>query len=180
MSGAYVYHACGFAFRNTTVLNTLKLVQMCGDAVRHWDMRGVRVWVRQSRGADFSGTCFDLEGRIFVNIKSRLAYPYRMVTHVAPSVTRDGYWIKPAYTIELSDAYQLALFVFLHECCHWLIRQAGRNPRRKESMCDRFAARILVDRFGCGVQDENGLPAHRDAWDTQDVTRFVSAANSGG
>jgi len=176
MPAGFVHHSSGLALRNATRLDTLRLLRLFADAISPWPMAGVRVWVRDSRGADYSGTCFDREGRIYVNLGPHVAYPYAIGTDVAVSISRRGYWIKPIYTIDLSDAYHLALFVFLHECYHWLVRQAGRNPRRKESMCDRFAARILVDRFGCVVRDERGVAADRSLWDIQDVNRFVRGA----
>lgn len=176
MTAGFVHHASGMALRNSTRLDTLRLLRLFADAITPWPMAGVRVWVRDSRGADYSGTCFDREGRIYINVGPHVAYPYAIGTDIAVSITRRGYWIKPIYTIDLSDAYHLALFVFLHECYHWLVRQAGRNPRRKEAMCDRFAARILVDRFGCVVRDEKAAVADRSLWDIQDVNRFIRTA----
>ena len=43
-------------------------------------------------------------------------------------------------------------------------------------MCDRFAARVLTDRYGCPVIDRRGRPVDRAAWDFQDLDRFVAAA----
>ena len=64
---------------------------------------------------------------------------------------------------------------FLHGLYHWLIRKARRNMRQKEAMCDRFAARHLVDRFGATVRDDRGRPVPRSEWDFQDVDGFVAA-----
>jgi len=171
-----VYHKLGFALRNTTDIDTLSLMRLFGDAMRGWPLRGLRVWVRNSRGAAFSGTCFDRDNRIYINLSPRLSYPYALATDIAPAITCRGGWYKPAYTIELTGACQLALFVFLHECYHRLVRQAGRNPRYKESMCDRFAARILIRRFGCTIRDDTGRRIDRGAWDIDDVDGFVRAA----
>ena len=147
---------------------------MCLAAIRPWRTGRLVVRVRYSRGADFSGTCYHGEGRIFINLGRHLRFPYRMGTHVARAVTgRDGWW-KPTYTVELADAYQVVLIVFLHECYHWLVKRARRNPRQKESMCDRFATRLLVDFYGAAVRDEDGYPVPREAWDFQDVEGFIS------
>ncbi len=70
----------------------------------------------------------------------------------------------------------MVLFVFLHELYHFLVKRARRNPRQKESMCDRFAARYLVERFGATVRDSSGRIVPREAWDFQDLERFVAAA----
>jgi hypothetical protein len=43
-------------------------------------------------------------------------------------------------------------------------------------MCDRFATRYLVDRFGIDVRDERGQSASRDEWDFQDLDSFVERA----
>ena len=147
---------------------------MCLEAMRPWRIGRLVVRVRYSRGADYSGTCYYGEGRIFVNLGRHLKFPYRMNTHVARAVTgRNGWW-KPIYTAELADAYQVVLIVFLHECFHWLVKRARRNPRQKESMCDRFATRLLVDRYGATVCDPDGRPVPRDSWDFQDVEGFIS------
>ena len=149
---------------------------MCLDAVRPWRTGRLTVRVRHSRGADYSGTCYYREGRIFVNLGRHLRFPYRMGTRLARAVdSRDGWW-KPIYTLDLADGYQVVLAVFLHEAYHWLIARARRNPRRKESMCDRFSARVLVDQYGVTVRDPDGVPVPREAWDFQEVDRFISPA----
>ncbi|MCP4594075.1 MAG: hypothetical protein GY842_25370 [bacterium] len=164
----------GFVFENRTSLNDQRLRDMCVHAVSPWRLGRLEVRVRYSRGADFSGTCYYNEGRIFVNLGRHLQYPYRMGTHIARSVSnRDGWW-KPIYTIDLADGYQVVLFVFLHECFHWLVKRARKNPRQKESMCDRFATRILVEQHGMTVRDPDGCALPREAWDFQDVEGFIS------
>ncbi|MHC4092036.1 MAG: hypothetical protein ACYSVY_17505, partial [Planctomycetota bacterium] len=129
-----------------------------------------------SRGADFSGTCCYQTRRIYVNLGRHLTYPYRMGTHLARARSNVRCWWKPIYTLELADGYQVVLFVFLHECFHLLIKRARRNTRQKESMCDRFAARALVDSHGAVVLDEHGRSVARETWDFQDLDRFVAPA----
>ncbi len=68
------------------------------------------------------------------------------------------------------------MFVFMHELFHLLVNRARRNTRQKESMCDRFATRFLVDRLGAVVRGPDGKPMERGAWDFQDLDRFVEAA----
>lgn len=161
---------------NATDLDTERLTHICLQATATWRLGGAVVRVRYSRGADFSGSCYYGSGRIFVNIGRHVVYPYRMGTHIARTRSNARHWWKPIYTIELNDAYQLALFVFLHECFHLLVKRARRNPRQKESMCDRFAARILVDAYVTAVHDEEGHPVPRTDWDFQDVEQFIAAA----
>jgi len=43
-------------------------------------------------------------------------------------------------------------------------------------MCDRFAARVLVDEYHCPLRNSSGLPVPREAWDFSDVTGFVQEA----
>ena len=164
------------AFRNSTRLDSAVLMRLFAESMCPWPLDSLTVWVRYTRGAVFSGSCYDGQGRILVNVGRNVVYPYLMGTDIAKSVTRGREWSKPVYTIELRDGYQLALFVFLHECYHWLVKKARRNTRQKESMCDRFAARILVDRFGCAVRDEAGRPVAREIWDFQDLERFLTPA----
>jgi predicted SprT family Zn-dependent metalloprotease len=161
---------------NRTHLNTDELQRRMRTAADGWSLGRLRVHVRYSRRADYSGTCYYKQGVIYVNLGRHLAYPYRLGTSVAPAKSNARHWWKPIYTLELADEYQVALFVFLHELYHWLVHRARRNPRQKESMCDRFAARILVDRFGVRVRDERGRLARREAWDIQNVEAFVAAA----
>jgi hypothetical protein len=163
---------------NSTSLKTDRLVALLQETAQGWPVRRLRVRVRYSRGADFSGTCYYKHGLIHVNLGRHVRYPYRLGTSIARAESNARYWWKPIYTVELADAYQLVLFVFLHELYHWLVQKARRNPRQKESMCDRFAVRILVDRFGCPIRDEAGHPVARESWDFQDVTRFVADART--
>ncbi len=164
----------GVDLQNRTDLDDERLRAMCAAAVRSWRTGQLKVCVRYSRGADFSGSCYYNEGRIFVNLGRHLQFPYRMGTHIARAVTgRDGWW-KPIYTVDLANGYQVVLFVFLHECFHWLVKRARRNPRQKESMCDRFATRLLVDGYGVTVRDPDSRPVPREAWDFQDVEGFIS------
>ena len=172
----FIRHARGLAFRNSTRLDSMRLLRMFAEGMAGWPLDGLSAWVRYTRGADYSGTCFTNEGRIYINIGRRLAYPYRIGTHIAPAVSHARSWSKPIFTVECADAYELALFIFLHECYHWLVGRAKRNGRQKESMCDRFATRFLVQRWGCQVRCEKGYPAQRATWDFQDVERFVAAA----
>jgi hypothetical protein len=149
---------------------------MCLDAAAGWRLDGVIVRVRYSRGADYSGTCCYRPAKIYVNLGRHLTYPYLMATHLARARSSARCWWKPIYSIRLADAYRVVLFVFLHECFHLLVKRARRNTRQKESMCDRFAARALVDGFGAEVLDESGCPVPRERWDFQDLDGFVAAA----
>ncbi|HEY3242653.1 MAG TPA: hypothetical protein VGM03_04800 [Phycisphaerae bacterium] len=163
-------------FHNRTQLDSLRLKNMCLDAIAPWRMGRLDVRVRYSRGADFSGTCYYAGGKIYVNLGEHLAFPYVLGTFVARARTRGTRWWRPRVTIGLSDPYELVLFVFLHECYHWLIKCVGRNRRQKEAMCDRFAARVLVDQYGAQLVDTEGQPIARDEWDFQDLDAFVAAA----
>ncbi len=163
-------------FHNSTDLSGETLLDLCREGLAGWSLRPITVRVRYSRGADFSGTCFYGDRRIYVNIGRHVAYPYLMGTNLARAKTIGRRWYKPIYTLELNNAYELAIFVFMHELYHLLIKRARRNTRQKESMCDRFAARFLVERFGSTVRDHRGRMAPREAWDFQDVESFVAAA----
>jgi hypothetical protein len=163
-------------FHNSTELADDTLLCLCREGVAGWAVGTIKLNVRYSRGADYSGTCFYGEQRVYVNVGRHVTYPYLMDTHVARSKTVGRQWFKPLYTIQINDGYQLALFVFMHELYHLLVKRAKRNLRQKESMCDRFAARSLVDRFGLTMRDEKGKVISRDAWDFQDVDGFVAAA----
>jgi hypothetical protein len=163
-------------FRNTTSLDSERLERMFNRHAAPWPHDRLSVWVRYSRSADFSGTCYYKRHQIYVNIGRQNRYPYPIRTHIARAKCNRRFWWKKIYSVESADAYQLALFVFLHEYFHWLIKRARRNTRQKESMCDRFAARVLADAYGARVRDESGLPASRDDWDFQDLDRFVAGA----
>ena len=163
-------------FHNSTDLDNERLRAICLGAVSGWRIGGATVRVRYSRGADFSGSCYYRQRRIYVNLGRHLAYPYRMGTHLARARSTARCWWKPVYTVELADGYQVVLFVFLHECFHLLVKRARRNTRQKESMADRFAARVLVDQYGATVRNQQGQPVPRREWDFQDLDGFIAAA----
>ncbi len=163
-------------FGNSTQMSSDRLLALFLEGLRGWSVGRITVRVRYSRGADFSGTCFYADKRVFINIGRHVKYPYRMDTNIARAKTRGRIWRRPLYSIEIKDDYQLALFVFLHELYHLLVKRAGRNTRQKEAMCDRFAARHLVDRFHAPIRRDTGTRALRGEWDFQDLDRFVAAA----
>lgn len=163
-------------FRNTTTLDTDRLETMLTRHAEPFSHDRLKVWVRYSRGAEFSGTCYYARHQVYINLGRDNRYPYLIRTHIARAQSNRHYWWKEIYSVEAADAYQLALFVFLHEYYHWLIKRARRNTRQKESMCDRFATRALVDGYGAVVRDESGRPVPREAWDFQNLDRFVAAA----
>ena len=171
-------------FGNSTGLSDAKLRTMCQDALNGWNVGCPIVRVRYSRGADFSGTCIYADRRIYINLGRHLVYPYGMKTNLAKVKTvgradRGGRvpgrgWRRPVYLVELKTAYHLAVFIFLHEIYHLLVYRAGRNTRQKESMCDRFAARYLVNHLGATVRTESGERVPRGQWDFQDLDAFVT------
>jgi hypothetical protein len=163
-------------FRNTTALDSERLRRMLLRHTAPYRHDGLMVRVRYSRGAEFSGSCYYQDARIFVNVGRTNRYPYRMATHIARAHAGGSCWWRESYWIRLADAYQLTLFVYLHELYHFLVKIAGRSPRRKEAMCDRFAARVLVDEYGCSVCQRQGGPVPRVLWDFQDLESFVAAA----
>lgn len=163
-------------FQNTTSLCDARVLALFEREAYGWAVGSIKVNVRYSRSADYSGSCFYADARIYINLGRHLKYPYRMGTHLARAVSVGRRWYKPVYTIELKDGYQVGLFIFLHELYHLLVKNAGRNTRQKESMCDRFAARRLVDDFGAIVRCEKGKIPVRAAWDYQDLERFVAKA----
>ena len=165
---------------NRTDLETERLRRMVDREIVSWPHEKVRTSIRYSRGADFSGTCYYRTGRIYVNVGRHVRYPYDLPTQIARAESNATHWWKALYALRLADGYELALFVFLHEFFHWLVAQAGRNLRQKESMCDRFAARVLVQRYGVVVVDSEGVPVSPETWDFQDVERFVAAARGPG
>jgi hypothetical protein len=168
----------GMQLYNATRLGTERLASLLGRYVDGWDHRGLKVYVRYSRGADFSGTCRYDRARIYVNVGRHVTYPYRITTHLARARSNARVWWKPLYHVAVADAYQLVLFGFLHELYHWLVKKAGRNPHQKESMCDRFAAGRLVEDWGSRVLDERGRPVARETWCFQDLESFVAAARA--
>ncbi len=163
-------------FHNATALETSRLHALLLRYTRAYRHEKLVVRVRYSRGADFSGTCFYREGRIFVNVGRHVRYPYQLGTHVARACERRAGWWREVYRLTVRDGYQLVLFVYLHELFHYLVALAGRSPRRKEAMCDRFATRVLVDDFHCPLRDSRGRPVPRSRWDFQDLDAFVARA----
>lgn len=162
--------------RNSTRLANEELLELVACAVRGWSTGELFVWVRYSRGADFSGACIYRTQRIYVNLGQYVVYPYRLRTYIARSRTFGRRWVKPLYSLLIPSPQQLFLFVFLHELYHLLVKRTRRNTRQKESMCDRFAARQLVDRFGVEVRSSRSQPVDRAVWDFQDLDRFVAGA----
>lgn len=163
-------------FHNSTHLDDGALRRSFDVAIDGWAVGTVTLRVRYTRSADFSGTCFYADRRIHVNIGRHLKYPYLMKTHLARTKSVGRSWSKPLYTLEMIDGCDIALFIFMHELYHLLVKTAKRNTRQKESMCDRFAARHLVDRLGRAVRDSDGRPVSRESWDFQDLDGFVAAA----
>ena len=161
---------------NATALSTERLAAMIAEQIDGWSHRSLSVHIRYSRGRDFSGVCSYARKCIRVNIGRHLRFPYDVQTYLARAQSNARVWWREIYRLRVADAYQLVLFVFLHEFYHWLVRQARRNTRQKESMCDRFAARVLVDRYGATVRDRGGRPVSREEWDFQDLERFVARA----
>lgn len=163
-------------FHNSTDLDDSRLYAMFLRHTTPYRHDRLTVRVRYSRGADFSGTCYYREAVIHVNLGRRNRYPYTMDTSIAKAhSTRTG-WQREVYSLTVANAEQLALFVYLHELFHYLVKLAGRSPRRKEAMCDRFAARALVDDYGCRVRHRSGRPARRQSWDFKDLDAFLAAA----
>lgn len=167
-------------FHNATALDSSRLLSLFLRHTVPYRHDQLTVRVRYSRGADFSGSCFYRDGRIFINLGPHNAYPYRLYAHLAKARSNRLYWWRAACYLTLANAYELALFIYLHELYHFLVKQAGLSPRRKEAMCDRFAARVLVDHYGCRVTNENGRLVPRDTWDFQDLDGMVSAAPRSG
>jgi len=161
---------------NTTSLRTDALAAMLTAPAEGWPHESLEVRVRYSRGRDFSGLCDYRNKRVHVNLGRQLRFPYDVRTHLAKTQSNGRLWWREIYRLRVADAYQIVLFVFLHEFYHWLVRQARRNTRQKEAMCDRFAARVLVDRYGAAVLDAHGQPVDRAKWDYQDLDGFVAAA----
>lgn len=163
-------------FGNSTKLDSERLRRLFLQHTHPYRHDRLKVRVRYSRGADFSGSCFYRHRLIYINIGRHNVYPYAMGTHIAKAKSNRTHWWRDVYRVILADAEQLALFVYLHELYHVLVKQAGRSPRRKEGMCDRFATRRLVDYFGCPVVDESDRPVARETWDFKDLDQFVAAA----
>jgi hypothetical protein len=163
-------------FQNSTHLSDDRLLRLFEDGMRGWAVGRIVVRVRYSRGADYSGTCFYADRRVYINLGRHLKYPYRMDSNLAKVKLSGTRWRRPVFSVEMRDAYMVVLFVFMHELYHLLVKKARRNTRQKESMCDRFAARHLVDNFNAIVRDESGRRVDRELWDFQNLDGFVAAA----
>jgi hypothetical protein len=163
-------------FANATRLNGARLHELFLNHTAPYSHEKLTVRVRYSRASPFSGACYYADSRIFINLGRRNVYPFTFGTHVARARTEPGYWWREVLKLTVTDAYQLALFVYLHELYHFLVKQAGRSPRKKEAMCDRFAARVLVDEYDCRLSDRRGRWPDRSSWDFQDLHAFVAAA----
>jgi hypothetical protein len=162
--------------RNSTELDTDRLHAMFVQHTLPYRHERLKVRVRYSRGAEFSGTCYYRHGQIFVNLGRQNRYPYTLNTAVAKAQSNRTHWWRPVYHLTVADAYQLALFVYLHELYHYLVKVAKRSPRLKEAMCDRFATRVLVDYYGCRLHGTSGRRVARETWDFKDLDAFVAAA----
>ncbi len=161
---------------NSTSLDTERLHNMF---VRHslpYRHDKLKVRVRYSRGAEFSGTCYYGHAQIMVNLGRHNRYPFTLATSIAKARSNRTHWWRQAYRLTVADAYQLALFVYLHELYHYLVKAAKRSPRRKEAVSDRFATRVLVDYYGCRVCDTSGRRVARETWDFKDLDAFVGTA----
>ncbi len=167
-------------FRNSTGLDSARLEALFLSHVRGWPHDDLAVYVRPGRGAPFSGVCDYRSRTIRVNVGGAVRYPYWLATGVGRACTVGDLWWRPVYKLEIADGYRLALFVFLHEFYHWLVRLARRNTRQKEARCDRFAVRALVDQHGARLVDSRGRVPLREDWDFQDLDGFVAAARSRG
>ena len=163
-------------FFNSTGLDGGRLERMILRHTQPYRHDKLTVRIRYSRGADYSGACYYRDHRIFINLGRHNRYPYRLGTNIARARSNRTHWWRESHALMLDDAYQLVLFVYLHELFHFLVHAAGRNMRRKEAMCDRFAARVLADDYGCSVVDRAGRGVARLAWDFQDLERFIAAA----
>lgn len=163
-------------FDNRTALDDARLRGMLERHSAPYRHDQLTVRVRYTRSTDFSGACFYRDSRIHVNLGRHNCYPYALATHVARAKSDRRFWWRELLRLEIADAYQLALFIYLHELYHHLVKSSGRCPRRKEAMCDRFAARVLVDGYGAALRTPDGRSASRADWDFQNLERFVAAA----
>ncbi|MFA5864920.1 MAG: hypothetical protein WC975_09560 [Phycisphaerae bacterium] len=159
---------------NHTELETERLEAMFLRAAETWSAPMLKVTIRYSRGAIYSGTFASKSPRIYVNLGQRNRYPMKIETGIAKARSFGPSWWKPSYHIKAENPYQVALFVFLHEFYHYLIHRARRNSHRKEAMCDRFAIRYLTNHCRLTVFDSNNNPVPRSAWLFQDLDEFVA------
>lgn len=163
-------------FTNSTNLCDKRLKTMFEKGIDGWSVGKITVRVRYSRGADFSGTCFYADQRVYINLGRHLVYPYTMTTNLAKVKATARGWRRPVVTIEIRSGYELAMFIFMHELYHLLVKRARRNTRQKESMCDRFAAQYLVRHFGSPILGGKRRPVPHTIWCFQDLEGFVAAA----
>lgn len=163
-------------FQNQTALNDATLLQMFLRHTQPYDHELLHVAVRHTRSTPFSGTCYYTDNRIHVNLGRRNRYPFTLGTHVAKASSGRKEWSREIFRLTVADAYQLALFIYLHELFHYLVHAAGRGRMRKEAMCDRFAARVLVDHYGCTLLDPRGAVPARESWDFKNLHEFVARA----
>ncbi|MBI4717343.1 MAG: hypothetical protein HY763_06025 [Planctomycetes bacterium] len=161
---------------NSTALCTERLAGLVREGTHGWAVGRATVRFRHGRGADFSGACYYSGQRIYINLGRHLAFPYRLRTNLGRAKTVGRRWYRPILTLDVRDGYELATFIFMHELYHLLIKRARRNRRQKESMCDRFAARFLVRRWGTVVHGPDGAVVPQAVWDFQDLEGFVAAA----
>lgn len=159
---------------NHTEFDTRRIEVMFRRATEQWVAPKLKVVVRYSRGAIYSGTFASHPPRIYVNIHPKNRYPLKIETGIAKSKTLGDFWWKPSYHIKAENPYHVALFVFLHEFYHYLVHRARRNSHRKEAMCDRFAVRYLTNHCRLAVYDMNNNPVPRSVWLFQDLDGFVA------
>lgn len=163
---------------NKTELDSKKIVSMILKATNSWQTPRLKVTIRYSRGAKYSGTYIANPPRIYVNIAKNNRYPMKLETSIAKAQTIGRYWWKPIYHIRLENPYQLVLFVFMHEFYHYLIHRARKNSHRKEAMCDRFAIKYLVENYKLKVYDSKNTPVEKEKWLFQDLEGFVRNART--
>ena len=163
-------------FRNRTNLLDTRLYPLILRHTEPFDHSYLRVRFKNSRGAPFSGSCYYRTSTLNINLSPRNTYPFALATHVARPQSNATHWWRELYELTLADAYQLALFIYLHELCHYLIKRAGRSVKRREGACDRFAARVLVDHYGSSLRDSHGREPARDSWDILNLDALLSDA----
>ncbi|MBL8878420.1 MAG: hypothetical protein JNG88_04800 [Phycisphaerales bacterium] len=163
-------------FTNVTALDSDRLHALFVRHTQPYCHEKLTVRVRYSRSSEFSGSCYYRDSRIFINLGRKNKYPYRLYVHLAKAQSNSRMWWRRACFLTVENAYELALFIYLHELFHFLVKQAGRSTRRKEAMCDRFAARVLVDHVGRRITDKFNHDVPRGVWDFQDLDALVAAA----
>ena len=93
-------------FHNSTGFSSSHLLALCREGMAGWSTGSIKLYVRYSRGADFSGSCYYADRRIFVNLGRHLVYPYRMATHIARAKATGRYWFKPTCTVEMRHPHR--------------------------------------------------------------------------